>query len=70
MGPRLAYILHSGICLHDVFFHLVGIFLQALYELGQLFAGDAGEREEEEEGDSSPHNLSPKLLAGAAPGKR
>lgn len=54
----LAYILHSGVGLHDVFLHLVGIFLQALYELGQLFAGDAGEKEEEKEGLLSPHKHS------------
>lgn len=70
VGPRLAYILHSGVDLHNVFLHLVGIFLQALYELSQLFAGDAGEKEEEKEGDSSPHKHghSPKLLPGAALG--
>lgn len=54
----LAYILHSGVGLHDVFLHLVGIFLQALYELSQLFAGDAGEKEEEKEELSSPHKHS------------
>lgn len=47
------HILHAGVGLHDVFLHLVSIFLQALYELGQLFAGDAGE-EEERERSSSP----------------
>lgn len=70
MGPWLAYILHSGVGLHDVFLHLVGIFLQALYELSQLFAGDAGEKEGEKEGNLSPHSHghSPKLLLGAALG--
>lgn len=70
MGPWLAYILHSGVGLHDVFLHLVGIFLQALYELSQLFAGDAGKKKGEKEGDLSPHKHghSPKLLLGAALG--
>lgn len=61
-----AYILHPGVSLHDVFLHLVGIFLQALDELSQLLAGDAGDKE----GDSSPHKHghSPRLLPGAALG--
>lgn len=53
-SPRLTHILHSGVGLHDVFLHLVGIFLQAFDELGQLFAGDTGEKERERD-PPSPH---------------
>ena len=67
-----AYILHSGVGLHDVFLHLVSIFLQAFYELGQLFAGDAGEEKGEKEGDPSPHKHghSPNPLPGLPSGCR
>lgn len=46
----VSYVLHPGVSLHNVFFHLVCIFLQSLYEFGEFLVGDAVGREEWEVG--------------------